>query len=520
MSTKRSTAAAVGMTAGLTWVSRAARPPHRCRCDSCLSTASATADVLSVDISSNPFLQRSRSGTATGGDVPTDTVGLDEADGDDDDGLEGRGRRGGDPEEDHRLVQGGDEERPGHRTGERELPTGERRAPDDDGEDRVQLHLVAGLGHVDGHDQGDGEQSGHSREQPAHRVHGDEQPAGLDADEAAGLGVDPDGLDHEAERGAPDEDADDDHDPEGEQHDDREAEDVPVGDPPEGVVVRGGVLAGGDDLGDPPPGEHHDQGGDERLQPDDGDEDAVGHADRRTDEEREPDRDERGGERAVVVEVAEQLHRHRAGDRHDGPHGQVDPARGDDQAHAHGDHEDGGGGPEDVEDVAREVPRHRVHRDREVGGVADQVDDEEDEDGEDGPAVPGADEPLEGATKSGLVLAHEATSSMTDPCWAMISTMVCGVTSGPFSTSAIFTRSLRTRMRSQMRTTSSSSAEMNSTETPSSASRSTVSWISALAPTSIPRVGSSRMRTSGWVASHRPRSTFCWFPPERFLMSR
>ena len=40
-----------------------------------------------------------------------------------------------------------------------------------------------------------------------------------------------------------------------------------------------------------------------------------------------------------------------------------------------------------------------------------------------------------------------------------------------------------------------------------------------LAPTSIPRVGSSRMISLGFVASHLARITFCWFPPDRFLIS-
>ena len=44
-------------------------------------------------------------------------------------------------------------------------------------------------------------------------------------------------------------------------------------------------------------------------------------------------------------------------------------------------------------------------------------------------------------------------------------------------------------------------------------------WISALAPTSIPRVGSSRMSRVGCVASQRATMAFCWFPPERFLMA-
>ena len=38
-------------------------------------------------------------------------------------------------------------------------------------------------------------------------------------------------------------------------------------------------------------------------------------------------------------------------------------------------------------------------------------------------------------------------------------------------------------------------------------------WISARAPTSTPRVGSSRISTFGCDCSHRPMTTFCWLPP-------
>ena len=50
-------------------------------------------------------------------------------------------------------------------------------------------------------------------------------------------------------------------------------------------------------------------------------------------------------------------------------------------------------------------------------------------------------------------------------------------------------------MRWLVRRTSSSSDEMNTQALPSSASDRTSRWISALAPTSMPRVGSSRIRT-------------------------
>ena len=53
------------------------------------------------------------------------------------------------------------------------------------------------------------------------------------------------------------------------------------------------------------------------------------------------------------------------------------------------------------------------------------------------------------------------------------------------------------------------------TDSPCSESSATLRWMSALAPTSMPRVGSSRMMSSGAVASQRASSTFCWLPPER-----
>ena len=53
-----------------------------------------------------------------------------------------------------------------------------------------------------------------------------------------------------------------------------------------------------------------------------------------------------------------------------------------------------------------------------------------------------------------------------------------------------------------------------------SAARSTTSfWIWALAPTSMPRVGSSRISSRGSVISQRASRHFCWLPPERLRMS-
>ena len=46
----------------------------------------------------------------------------------------------------------------------------------------------------------------------------------------------------------------------------------------------------------------------------------------------------------------------------------------------------------------------------------------------------------------------------------------------------------------------------------------TMRWISALAPTSMPRVGWSRISTRGAGISHLASSTFCWLPPESVLV--
>ena len=71
-----------------------------------------------------------------------------------------------------------------------------------------------------------------------------------------------------------------------------------------------------------------------------------------------------------------------------------------------------------------------------------------------------------------------------------------------------------TRMRSLMPRTSGSSLEIMRMPRPCCASSLSRRWISALAPTSTPRVGSSTMSILGLLASHLPTTTFCWLPPE------
>ena len=61
---------------------------------------------------------------------------------------------------------------------------------------------------------------------------------------------------------------------------------------------------------------------------------------------------------------------------------------------------------------------------------------------------------------------------------------------------------------------SGSSEEIIRIAAPCPASSLISPWISDFAPTSMPWVGSSRMRTDGPVTSHLLRATFCWLPPE------
>src|SRR5262249_24433344 len=87
------------------------------------------------------------------------------------------------------------------------------------------------------------------------------------------------------------------------------------------------------------------------------------------------------------------------------------------------------------------------------------------------------------------------------------------------STSPASAPSRITSTRSLMPRISGSSEEISITARPSRASRSMVAWTSALATTSMPRVGSSSTRIFGPTISERPSTTFCWLPPERLSTS-
>ena len=64
--------------------------------------------------------------------------------------------------------------------------------------------------------------------------------------------------------------------------------------------------------------------------------------------------------------------------------------------------------------------------------------------------------------------------------------------------------------------TSGISEQMITTAAPSRASWLMSWYTSTLAPTSMPRVGSSKMKMRALEHSHLAMTTFCWFPPDRW----
>ncbi|MNL06784.1 hypothetical protein D3C87_1274320 [compost metagenome] len=81
------------------------------------------------------------------------------------------------------------------------------------------------------------------------------------------------------------------------------------------------------------------------------------------------------------------------------------------------------------------------------------------------------------------------------------------------STSPAMRPSRTTSTRSLTPMSSGNSEDMTITPTPSRASSLIWRWISAFAPTSTPRVGSSRKTTCGSTDSIFASATFCWLPP-------
>jgi hypothetical protein len=77
-----------------------------------------------------------------------------------------------------------------------------------------------------------------------------------------------------------------------------------------------------------------------------------------------------------------------------------------------------------------------------------------------------------------------------------------------------------TSTRSARPSTSGTSLDTSSTPTPSSASERITPYSSARAPTSTSRVGSSSSSSLVAPSNQRPRTTFCWLPPDSVRAGR
>src|SRR5690606_15192127 len=391
--------------------------------------------------------------------------------------------------------------------GDRELAAHERGAAEHDREDRVQLDVETGRVGVGGHRVGAVEDAGEARQHAAGRIRAPDDAARAHARQAARLGVDADGLGEHPECRAT---LDERHERDRRHRDEeceRQADDVALRHELVGRRVDRRDEAARDQQRDAAPGEHEHERRDDRLNPDHRHQESVPGAEQHADQHRDADRTEHRAQVVGSRRAVDDGERDGARDGHDGADGEVDAARRDHDHHAERDEHERGAVAQDVDQRAVELVALDRHAHEARAG--DRVDDDERHERRD-----------RQHEAVGEDLLHAALSGLSG--WGCSSAMKATRSSTPMScevSSPILRRSRITTMRWAMRMTSSSSEEMKTTARPCSESSATLRWMSALAPTSMPRVGSSRMMSCGAVASQRARSTFCWLPPERLRTS-
>src|SRR5438552_828223 len=407
---------------------------------------------------------------------------------------------GGNIQEDEGGADGGEEDGGERRADDRAGPAQDRDAADHRGRDHVELE-VGRNGRLDDLElarEQDGRDPGEEAVQREDEYDG---RLGLDAGGARSVRIAADCVDRPAQRGVahpqrrqhgqdggePDRGKNPEEAELGEEETRRQ-----VGDP--GARGRADEPA----LQDRQHAQGHDDGGDARI----GDEHAVdgldGDPGHDGGEPRHPDRIPANGERA------------RDGGEHadQRPHRAVDVARDDDHGRADRSDGDVGVSREDAAQVVLAEER-RVHRSRQGDDRQQQSEDDEllavrREDARQASILRG-----QGSGGDGV---HQATSRLS-PTWVMAAPTASAVASAR-SKAATMRPPLMTRTRSAMPSTSGNSLEIMMMPRPCWASLPISAWISALAPTSMPRVGSSMISMRGSVPSHFATTTFCWFPPE------
>src|SRR5699024_9744318 len=348
---------------------------------------------------------------------------------------------------------------------------GERGATEDHGQDGVQLDPQARVVGVGGTDVGADHQTGNARAQAREHVDRPDDGAGTYPGQSTGTGVDPDRLHEHPQCGPARDQGNHEQNTQTDEDGDRKHKEARA----DLVVERvfdGDDLTLGDEHRAPAPGRHQHQGGDDRLDAQDRNQETVPQ----TEQGAHTQGKEYRGERVPARD--DPATGDRAGDGGHRPHGQVDTSGGDHQRHTDRDEQGRRTVAQDVDDTA--VEPAVLQRDLEERGVVGRVCEKQQDQGGHRPEEVVSDE---------LSRLHEATAVSCSPWAAMVAMTSSTVASVPLSSTTL-RRSRSTTTRSDTRITSSSSEEMNSTAIPSAASSATIFRICALAPTSIPRPGS------------------------------
>src|SRR6266511_3343359 len=159
---------------------------------------------------------------------------------------------------------------------------------------------------------------------------------------------------------------------------------------------------------------------------------------------------------------------------------------------------------------------------REVAGLDTRRHDDEDrergDDAERAEAEDEVDEPARARAAGGRQLARDRVDrgrhAALSASWPVAAATIFSSVASACASSATRRPSRMTMIRSATRSTSGSSDEIISTATPWPASSSSSRCTSAFVPMSMPRVGSSTIRSDGFRPSHFASTTFCWLPPD------
>src|SRR5271166_264982 len=243
---------------------------------------------------------------------------------------------------------------------------------------------------------------------------------------------------------------------------------------------------------------HEDQGRDDRLDVEHRNEETVPQAT----EKSRPERNEQDDEMRVARVDAPCDDG--ADDGDDRADREVDALRADDDGHAESDDCGRRSPVEDVDEIAEQAPLDDA--DVEESGRNHSIYGEDERERDERPDGAMSSDSAQAAVRRGRRLDFHGRVHVRAP--AMVSMMAARVMSVP-AISPILRRSRRTAIRSLTATSSSSSEEATSSARPCCESLRMSETISACAPTSMPRVGSSRMRTRGFETKARAKSTFC-----------